>query len=242
MTEYPFPIEELEKTIGYKFNNNLILKTALTHSSYANEQRSHGKKTKCEHNERLEFLGDSVLSLITSEYLYEKFKDSPEGYLTKVRAAVVCSKSLASLARAINLGSYLLLGRGEEDTGRNNQKILENAFEALLAAIYLDSGHSKEVVAKFLIPLMADAIEEASRNKINRDYKTALQQFVQANGRERLEYNHVRESGPDHDKTFEVEVMLNSNVIGKGIGKTWKEAEQEAAKQACILFDIKWDI
>lgn len=242
MVEYPLPIEKLEKTIGYKFKDCSIIKTALTHSSYANEQRSHGKRIKCEHNERLEFLGDSVLSLITSEYIYEKFKENPEGYLTKVRAAVVCSKSLASLAKAINLGEYLLLGKGEEETGRTNPKILENAFEALLAAIYLDSGHSKETVAKFLLPLMAKEIEEASRNEINRDYKTALQQFVQASGKERLAYVCVSESGPDHAKLFEVEVRLNSNVIGRGVGKTKREAEQLAAKQACILFDIKWDI
>lgn len=242
MSEYPFPIEELEKTIGYYFNDKSILKTALTHSSYANEQRSHGKKTKCEYNERLEFLGDSVLSLITSEYIYDKFKDHPEGYLTKVRAAVVCSKSLSMLAQKINLGAYLFLGRGETENGRVNPKILENAFEALLAAIYLDSNHSKETVRDFLIPLMAEEIKEASKNEINRDYKTALQQFVQANGKEKISYTCVDERGPDHDKLFDVEVRLNSNVIGKGTGKTKREAEQLAAKEACILFDIKWDI
>lgn len=241
MNSYPLPIEELEKTIGYKFNNKSVIKTALTHSSYSNEQRSHGKKIKCEHYERLEFLGDSVLSLIISEYIYEKFKCSPEGYLTKVRAAVVCSKTLVKLAKAIDLGAYLLLGRGEEETGRTKPKILENAFEALLAAIYIDSEHSKATVAAFLLPLMIPEIEDASQNRINRDYKTALQQFVQANGRERLEYVHVSESGPDHAKIFKVEVRLNSNVIGQGTGSTWKEAEQEAAKRACDLFDIKWD-
>ncbi|MBO5374594.1 MAG: ribonuclease III [Clostridia bacterium] len=242
MSEYPLPIEMLEKTIGYKFNDNSILKAALTHSSYANEQRIHGKKLKCEFNERLEFLGDSVLSLITSEYIYDRFKDSPEGYLTKVRASVVCSKSLAMLAEKINLGAYLLLGKGEEENGRTNQKILENAFEAILAAIYLDSSHSKEAVSKFLLPLILEEIEEASKNEINRDYKTALQQFIQASSKERLTYACVAERGPDHEKLFDVEVRLNSNVIGKGTGRNKREAEQLAAKEACILFDVKWDI
>ena len=242
MSEYPLPIEKLEKAIGYTFNDKLIIKTALTHSSYANEQRSHGKKTKCEFNERLEFLGDSVLALIIGEHLFYKFKDSPEGYLTKVRAAVVCSKSLAMLAEKINLGAYMLLGKGEEETGRTNPKILENAFEALLAAIYIDSSHSKDTVEKFLLPIMEKEIEEASKNEINRDYKTALQQFVQANGSEKISYICVGEHGPDHAKLFDVEARLNSNVVGRGTGKSKREAEQLAAKEACILFDVKWDI
>lgn len=239
MANFPFPIEELEKTIGYTFVNKSLLKTALTHSSFANEQRSHGKKTKCEHNERLEFLGDSVLSLITSEYIYERFKDSPEGYLSKIRASIVCSKSLADLAKKISLGEYLFLGKGEEESGRTNGKILENAFEALLASIYLDSNGSKETVAKFLLPLVKDEIEEASKNEINRDYKTALQQFVQANGKEKISYVSVDEYGPDHAKVFVMEVRINSNVVGKGTGSSKREAEQFAAKEACELFDIK---
>jgi ribonuclease-3 len=239
MANFPFPIEELEKTIGYTFVNKSLLKTALTHSSFANEQRSHGKKTKCEHNERLEFLGDSVLSLITSEYIYERFKDSPEGYLSKIRASIVCSKSLADLAKKISLGEYLFLGKGEEESGRTNGKILENAFEALLASIYLDSNGSKETVAKFLLPLVTDEIEEASKNEINRDYKTALQQFVQANGKEKISYVSVDEYGPDHAKVFVMEVRINSNVVGKGTGSSKREAEQFAAKEACELFDIK---
>ncbi len=242
MSEYPLTMEKLEEEIGYKFNDNSILKVALTHSSYANEQRSHGKKVKCEFNERLEFLGDSVLSLITSEYIYEKFKDCPEGYLTKVRAAVVCSKSLANFANKINLGSYMFFGKGEDESGRTNPKILENAFEALLAAIYLDSSCSKNTVAKVLLPLMVNEIEEASKNEINRDYKTALQQFVQANGNDKISYVCVAERGPDHAKQFDVELRLNSNVVGRGTGKNKREAEQFAAKEACILFDVKWDI
>lgn len=242
MSLYPAPIEELEGSIGYTFKDKDVIKKALTHSSYANEQKTHTKKIKTDCNERLEFLGDSVLSLIVSEYLYEKYSESPEGYLTKLRASVVCSKSLCSFAEKINLGNYLFLGKGEEETGRTNQKILENAFEALLAAIYLDSGSSRETVAKFLLPIVAPKIEEISKNEITDDYKTALQQFIQSNGNEKLQYICVKESGPDHAKIFDVELRLNSNVVGKGSGRTKREAEQFAAKEACILFDVKWDI
>jgi len=152
---------------------------------------------------------------------------------------VVCSKSLSSLANKIGLGNYLYLGKGEEENGRSNPKILENAFEALLAAIFLDSDHSVDTVSKFLMPLIISEIDEASKSEISYDYKTALQQFVQASGKERLQYICVGESGPDHNKTFEVEAKLNSNVIGKGIGKTKREAEQQAAKEALALFAVK---
>ena len=232
-----FCIENLEKTIGYTFKDKNIILTALTHASYANEQKA--KKVACQCNERLEFLGDSVLSLVVSEFIYKKYLDKPEGDLSKIRASVVCSRSLASLADSINLGSYLLLGKGEEGTGRTNPKILENAFEALLAAIYLDSGHSKEQVAKFLLPIIEGEIVAASKDEMAYDYKTSLQQFVQSIGTDRLQYACVGESGPDHNKTFEVEVRLNSNVIGKGIGKTKRMAEQNAAKEALQLFDVK---
>ncbi|MBQ9744449.1 MAG: ribonuclease III [Clostridia bacterium] len=239
MVSYPLPIELLEKEIGYKFNDITIIKTALTHSSYANEQKTGAHKKKIECNERLEFLGDSVLSFITSRYIFEKFADNPEGYLTKIRAAVVCSKSLASLANKIGLGKYILLGKGEEENGRINPKILENTFEALLAAIYLDSNHSVDTVSEFLMPLISEEISEASKNQVSLDYKTSLQQFVQATGKDRLQYICVGESGPDHNKTFEVEAKLNSNVIGRGIGKTKREAEQKAAKEALELFAIR---
>lgn len=231
------PIEKLEKTIGYVFNNKKIIKTALTHSSYANEQKA--KKNPCEYNERLEFLGDSVLSLVVSEFIYDKYKDKPEGDLTKIRASVVCSRSLSSLANEINLGSYLLLGKGEEETGRTNPKILENAFEALLAAIYIDSNHSKEQVAKFLLPIIEKEIVIASKDEMAYDYKTTLQQFIQSMCSDKLQYICVKETGPDHAKTFEVDAKLNSNIIGHGIGKTKREAEQNAAKEALVLFDVK---
>ena len=230
-------IEKLEKTIGYTFKNKSILLTALTHSSYANEQKA--KKIACQYNERLEFLGDSVLSLVVSEFIYNKYLDKPEGDLSKIRASVVCSRSLAALANSVNLGSYLLLGKGEEETGRTNPKILENAFEALLAAIYLDSGHSKEQVAKFLLPIIEGEISAASKDELAYDYKTSLQQFIQSIGTDRIQYVCVGEKGPDHNKTFDVEVRLNSNVIGKGTGKTKRMAEQNAAKEALMLFDVK---
>ena len=231
------PISSLEKIIGYEFNNKSLLLTALTHASYANEQKE--KKNACQCNERLEFLGDSVLSLVVSEFIYDKYRDKPEGDLTKIRASVVCSRSLSSLANEISLGSFLMLGKGEEETGRTNPKILENAFEALLASIYLDSGNSKEQVAKFLLPLIEKEIVFASKDEMAFDFKTTLQQFIQAMGTDKLQYVCVKESGPDHAKTFEVDVKLNSNVLGHGIGKTKREAEQNAAKEALILFDVK---
>ena len=235
MSNFPLPIEMLEKSIGYEFKNKNLIKTALTHSSYAYEQKSH--KINCECNERLEFLGDSVLSLVVSEYLFERFSQKAEGELTKTRASLVCTRSLSGFANKIQLGSYLYLGKGEEATGRGNVKILENAFEALLAAIYIDSG-SKDVVSRFLIPIVEAEIKSTGTDAIF-DYKTTLQQFIQALGNDRIQYACVNEEGPDHDKTFEVEVKINSNVVGRGKGKTKREAEQYAAKEALALFDVK---
>ena len=235
MSNYPVSYELLEKKIGYTFKDKNLIKTALTHSSYAYEQKSH--KIICECNERLEFLGDSVLSLVVSDYLFERFSKKAEGELTKIRASLVCTRSLSTFANKIELGSYLFLGKGEEATGRTNVKILENAFEALLASIYLDSN-GKEAVAKFLIPIVEEELLTMG-DDISHDYKTALQQFVQAIGNDRIQYICINEIGPDHDKTFEVEVKINSNVVGSGKGKTKREAEQMAAKEALKLFDVK---
>ena len=232
---YPIPIELLEEKIGYTFKNKDIIKTALTHSSYAYEQKAHKKDNEC--NERLEFLGDSVLSLVVSEYLFAQYANKAEGELTKIRASLVCTRSLSNFACKIDLGSYLYLGKGETATGRTNVKILENAFEALLAAIYLDSK-GKDEVAKFLIPLIKEELSTSGVN-LNHDYKTSLQQFVQALGNDRIQYVCINEEGPDHDKTFEVQVKINSNVVGSGKGKTKREAEQNAAKEALKLFDVK---
>ena len=229
-------MSELEERIGYKFNNESILKEALTHSSYSNEQKARRVNVPC--NERLEFLGDSVLSIIVSEYLYNNYKGVPEGELTKLRAAVVQSSALASYARAIELGDFLYLGVGEEkNDGRDRQSNLENAFEALLAAIYLDAGENgKDIVERFLLPFIVSEIKKVNLTGIHRDYKTDLQQLIQQAEGDYLEYVTVGDEGPDHNKTFWVEARLNSNVIGKGMGKTKREAEQNAARDALELF------
>lgn len=222
-------MQELEKKINYEFKDKSLLTTALTHSSYANE------KGGVLYNERLEFLGDSVLGIITAEYLFTNHKDFPEGELTKVRAALVCEKALYSFAKEIDLGEYLLLGKGEMRTGgKNRPSILADAFEALIAAIYLDGGmeQAKKFVLHFIIGAQEQAIE------INTDYKTKLQEIIQKNPEERIEYAVLGETGPDHDKRFIVAVKLNSNVIGKGEGRSKKKAEQLAAKEALRLMGL----
>ncbi len=226
----------LEANIGYQFQNRAILREALTHSSYANELRAKHKKTViC--NERLEFLGDAVLASIVSEYLYLTYPDLPEGELTQRRKAVVQSSALASYARVIGLGNFLLLGNGEEKCGgRERQSTLENAFEALLAAIYLDAGAAgKEKVRSFVIPFIKKELEE-NYSPIITDPKTELQQLIQQAEGDVLTYTVVGESGPDHQKLFEVEARMNSNVIGHGTGKSKREAEQNAAIEALKLF------
>lgn len=222
----------LQKTIGYTFGKPEILREALTHSSLANETRAHGAASRC--NERFEFLGDSILQILTSEYLFLTFPDSPEGELTKIRAAVVCEEALWQNAQEISLGDYLLLGHGEEKNGgRTRKSISADAFEALLAAIYLDSGSLARVSA-FLMPFVIRR-EEALHGHTH-DYKTQLQQIVQQAQGELLEYVLISESGPDHDKTFVIEAHLNSNIIGHGEGRSKREAEQAAAREALSLF------
>ena len=235
MSEETKPKSELEKKIGYSFANRQYLTVALTHSSYSNEMKSRGEKVQF--NERLEFLGDSVLSIVVSSYIFEKFKNKQEGDLTKIRAAVVCEKALSKFARTIDLGSYMYLGRGEIlNNGRNRPSITADAFEALLAAMYLDAGEAFEPVEKFLIPFISAEIDDISENGVFVDYKTTLQQIVQQASGEILEYILVEEKGPDHDKQFSVEARLNSNVIGRGTGRTKREAEQQAAREALVLF------
>ena len=220
---------ELEKTINYTFKDGSLLTTALTHSSYVNENHSAG-----ESNERLEFLGDSVLGLITAENFFKNYKKLPEGELTKLRAATVCEKSLAGFAKQLELGSYLLLGKGEVLTGgRNRPSIQADAFEAIIAAIYLDGG--MENARSFVLKYIDEAIRQHQSFK---DYKTMLQEVVQRNPGELVEYVLTGETGPDHDKRFSVEVHLNSNVIGRGIGKSKKRAEQEAAREALELMGL----
>ena len=222
-------LSQLEKTIGYHFREPSYLRIATTHSSYANEAR-HQHPVK--YNERLEFLGDAVLSILVSDYLFHRYV-MQEGELTKMRAAIVCEKSLKVMADKIHLGDYLLLGKGEELTGgRHRPSILADAFEALLAAIYLDGGMGE--VKRFLMPFVKEMLEDHSKVTF-KDYKTLLQEIVQKNPEEHLSYHLVDQWGPDHDKHFSVEIHLNSNVIGRGEGRSKKDAEQFAAKQALEL-------
>ena len=230
---------ELQKTIGYTFKDEGLLERALIHSSYSNEMGLKNHHMYC--NERLEFLGDSVLSLITSKYIYLTFSDRPEGELTRMRAELVCERALSGYAESIGLGNYLLLGIGEEkNNGRQRKSILADAFEALLAAIYLDAGdEGLETVRCFLLPFITKEIESIKANRgFNGDPKTLLQQFVQQAEGDFLEYVVVGESGPDHMKTFCVEARMNSNVIGKGQGRSKREAEQNAAREALKLFSV----
>ncbi len=224
----------LEKAIGYTFKDSTLLETALTHSSYSNEAKSKGAIVEC--NERLEFLGDSVLSIVASEYLFFEF-DCPEGELTRMRAEIVCEKTLSVLAKKIGLGNYLNLGHGEElSGGRERPSLLADAFEAMLAAMFIDSGMNKDTVAEFLLPLLREELAKLELTGAAKDFKTLLQQFVQQVGGEVLEYFVIDERGPDHAKVFTVEARLNSNVIGTGEGKSKRAAEQMAAKQALSLF------
>ncbi|MGN1080848.1 MAG: ribonuclease III [Acutalibacteraceae bacterium] len=214
--------------IGYHYKDEKLLENALSHSSYANE-----KHTSRGSNERLEFLGDSVLSLVTADYLYHHYSHIPEGELTKLRASLVCEQALYSFASSLNLGDYLLLGKGERMTGGNKRpSILADAFEAVIASIYLDGGIDE--ARKFILSFIVPEIEQKRPAKFE-DYKTLLQEIIQQNPDEMVEYRVTGESGPDHDKTFTVEVTLNHNVIGRGNGKSKKDAEQKAAKEALAL-------
>lgn len=223
-------LKSFQQKIDYKFNNEELLLTALTHSSYANECGG-------AFNERLEFLGDSVLGFISAEFFFSNRKSVPEGELTKLRAATVCEKSLFGFAKEIDLGSYIRLGKGEMNTGgRERPSILSDAFEAIIAAIYLDGG--MEQAKKFVLRFLKEA-QSHKNDSAFKDYKTVLQEIIQRNPEERLEYVLVGESGPAHDKIFEVEIHLNSNCIGKGSGHSKKLAEQAAAGEALKLMGIE---
>ncbi len=223
---------ELEQLLQYTFQNKGYIYEALSHSSYANE-----KKKQRHSNERLEFLGDSVLSVVVSQHLFEHFPELPEGELTKIRAALVCEKSLHKFALRIRLGDFLLLGKGEAHTGgRERPSILADAFEAVIAAIFLDGG--LEAARRHILRFIPEKLPE-NHSVLFGDYKTALQEVIQKNPEEKVEYLLTSESGPDHNKTFVVEVCLNSNVIGRGQGKSKKEAEQMAAKEALELMGIE---
>ena len=221
-------IAEFQTRIGYQFSDETLLKRALTHSSFANEGKKKGK-----HNERLEFLGDSVLSVIVAEHLFTTYHQIPEGELTKLRASLVCEKALDVFAAKIELGKYLYLGRGEEMTGgRTRPSIIADAFEAVIAAIYLDGG--LEAAKNFVLGFIPEDLDIHKPNPLS-DYKTALQEVIQQNREEKVSYELIGERGPDHAKIFTVEVKLNSNIIGTGEGSSKKQAEQSAAREALKL-------
>ena len=216
-------MQDLEEKLNYHFKDRTLLQTALTHSSYANENRSKG--VEC--NERLEFLGDSILGMVVADYLYKEHPDWPEGELTRFRSRLVCESNLDNVARDLDLGSYLLLGKGEEaGGGRTRNSVIADAVEALLAAVYLDGG--LKAAGKVIQTCILDRIDE--REAGSRDYKTTLQELVQRKSGMTLSYQLRGSAGPDHSKIFYMEVLLNGEAIGKGSGRSKKEAEQMAAK------------
>ena len=218
-------MKTLEERLGYRFRNRDLLEHALTHSSYANERHLGSIGS----NERLEFLGDSILGMIVAEHLYRTFPHRPEGDLTRLRANLVCEASLVLVAKALDLGSYLKLGKGENTCGgRNRPSILADAVEALLAAVFLDGGleYDRDIIQRFILDHM-DQVNQASR-----DHKTCLQELVQRKSGQELSYQLIGSSGPDHNKTFSIQVLLNGTPIGEGSGRSKKEAEQAAANAA----------
>ena len=218
-------IELFEQKINYEFKNKEYILEALTHSSYSNENKNYP------FNERLEFLGDSVLSIVISDYLFKKETKLPEGELTKIRANIVCEESLSEVSKNIHLGKYMLLGKGEEATGgRESISILADALEAVIAAIYLDGGI--KCAREFILTNMEKIINDSIKGKIFRDYKTCLQEVLQSNVENNIWYKLIEEKGPDHNKRFVMEVGINDTVLGVGEGKSKKDAEQVAAKCA----------
>ncbi|EFM64475.1 ribonuclease III [Peptostreptococcus stomatis DSM 17678] len=219
-------IRAFEEKIGYEFKNKTYIQTALTHSSFANEHKEFN------YNERLEFLGDSVLGLVVSDYLFRARNDLPEGKLTRLRANVVCEESLSAVARKINLGDHLFLGKGEKTSGGSDRdSILADATEAVIAAIYLDGGFDQ--AKDFILSNLRDTIAKNIDGNIFRDYKTILQEIIQGNNG-KISYKLVGESGPDHNKEFEMQVKCGQDTIGIGKGKNKKEAEKEAARDALV--------
>ena len=219
-------MKRLEECLGYSFTDRSLLENALTHSSYANENKAKGETS----NERLEFLGDSVLGMVVADYLFRTHPDMPEGELTRTRAALVCEDSLVEVARKLELGQYLKLGRGEDaGGGRQRPSIQADAVEAVIAAVYLDGGigSARKLITKFIL-----TDNEREQEGGSRDYKTALQELVQRESGQVLTYRLLGESGPDHAKVFAVEVDLNGAPVGSGQGRSKKEAEQNAAKAA----------
>ena len=225
-------LKELEREISYVFKDCNLLKQAMTHSSYSNEHRLN----RLTNNERLEFLGDAVLEIVSSEFLFRKYPKMLEGELTKSRASIVCEPTLATCSNGIKLGEYLLLGKGEDNTGgRKRDSIISDALEALIGAIYLDGGfaNAKEFILKFILTDIED-------KHLFYDSKTILQEIIQGEYTDTLTYEIVQEIGPDHDKEFTVNALLGNIIIGTGIGKTKKSAEQKAAYNAIIKLKKSW--
>ena len=223
------PLSELQKDIGYRFNKESLLLQALTHSSYAHEKNL----KELMDNERLEFLGDAVLELVSSEFLYQTHPEMNEGKMTKLRASLVCEQSLANCARELHLGSYLRLGNGEDLTGgRDRDSILSDAWEAVIGAMFLDGGFTsaKEFVLKYVL-------NDIEHKKLFYDSKTILQELIQNNYKKVLHYEPVSEEGPDHDKRFTVQAYMNETPLMTGIGRTKKSAEQNAAYQSLLMFE-----
>jgi ribonuclease-3 len=219
------PLSDLQQRIEYTFKDAVLLERALTHKSYANENKVPY------HNERMEFLGDAVLSLVISEYLMKACPDSTEGDLSRLRAAVVSEPALAAISRGIGLGDYLLLGKGEDQTGgRNKDSLLADCLEALIAAVYLDAG--KDAAEALVIRLFEEVIKKTGTSGNSLDYKTKLQELCQEQLKQLPEYRIVSETGPDHQKQFAMEVWFKGQLSGQGTGKSKKEAEQQAAKEA----------
>ncbi|OPX43207.1 ribonuclease 3 [Ruminiclostridium hungatei] len=220
-------IPALEQRINYVFKDKGTVLTAITHSSYANEK----KARKLKYNERIEFLGDSVLSLTISEHLYKRYPDLPEGELTVTRAKIVCENSLSRCAADIGLGELLLLGKGEElSGGRSKSSILSDAYEALIGAIYMDGGF--ETAKAFILKHMEDIIKNSMQGKLFYDYKTQLQEKIQQKGDQQITYSVIDEKGPDHNKTFVTQIKINDVICGQGSGRSKKESEQNAARDA----------
>ncbi len=218
---------DFQKIIQYDFQNINLLRNALTHSSYINE----GKSTQTGNNERLEFLGDAILDAVISDYLYERLDHVEEGELTKLRAVIVCERSLAACGTEVSIGDYLYLGKGEENSGgRKRSSIIADAMEAVIGAIYLDNGW--DAAHHYVINIFSETIEDAVSGKLHMDYKTEIQERLQSHGETEICYVIEREEGPDHDKTFYANLVFLGNVIGSGSGRSKKEAEQQAAKQA----------
>ncbi len=224
-------LKKFEKIVNYKFKNIEILEKSLTHSSYSNEDKYYTKVN----NERLEFLGDAVLSIVVSRFIFDEFPEYPEGELTKLRSQVVCEDTLSIVATNLNVGEFLLLGKGEESSGgRERKSILADAVEAIIAAIYIDGGYKE--AQKFVLENITQYIKIAVKGKIISDYKSFLQEYYQRKNQVcKIRYVVTKEEGPDHEKMFHVNVLVNKVVVGTGAGKSKKIAEQDAARKALIF-------